>query len=151
MRGGKPAGPVGKGAAPCRASHWHCASAAAFCFSSASRRRCSSITCCPAWGDGGCHGGHPPSQEEAGSTTDGGRWRAGRGNTEQPPRPHPLPQSPRSSGSGCPGFIARTTGHSRAVWLWLLHRMLSPHGAPNLPGGRPGGMMARWLQLTTQA
>lgn len=30
---------------PCSASHWHWASAAARCLSSARRRRCSSITC----------------------------------------------------------------------------------------------------------
>lgn len=37
-----------RGLPPCRASHWDWASAAAFCFRSARRRRCSSITCCPA-------------------------------------------------------------------------------------------------------
>lgn len=43
---------AGKGGCPCRASHWDCASAAAFCLSSASRRFCSSITCRPVpWED----------------------------------------------------------------------------------------------------
>lgn len=72
MSGGKPEGPAGKGAAPCRASHWHCASAAAFCFSSASRRRCSSITCCPAGGTGRSYSGHPthPGRTLAASQTE---------------------------------------------------------------------------------
>lgn len=97
MSGGKPAGPVGK-APPCRRPTGMCTAPPSLpsASGSASRRRCSSITCCPlrVGGDGACHGGHP--------TQPGGhqqhyrrRGRRRGGGCRTPPRPTSFPEAPQ--------------------------------------------------------
>ena len=56
-----------------------------------------------------------PAREDAGSATDRGRWQAGRGNTEQPPRPPPASPKP-------PQLWVRLP------WLHRLHKWPQPCG-----------------------